>query len=314
MQTFAVKHKDNEIRAKSRSGGMFTAVSDYIFDHNGVVYGCVMDTQYSAKHIRAISKEDRDRMRGSKYIQSALGDTFSSVRKDLNDGVLVLFTGTPCQVAGLKKYLGKDYDNLLSLDILCHSVPSPKVWEAYVRWNEKKYKTTVKAADFRDKSEVGWRDHVETLWFDNGKKTTTRVFRNIFCSVNIARKSCYECRFKNLDRPGDITIGDYWGIEKNAPEFDDNKGVSLVLVNTEKGQKVFQSIMDDIDRKETSIETSMSSALICSYPEPKERAQFWKDFESKDFSYIAKKYGGLLPAHKKMLRKIKKTVKKVLPH
>lgn len=273
-----------------------------------------MDTQYSAKHIRAISKEERNRMRGSKYIQSTLGDTFSSVRKDLKDGVLVLFTGTPCQVAGLKKYLGKDYDNLLSVDILCHSVPSPKVWEAYVRWNEKKYRTTVKAADFRDKSEVGWRDHVETFLFNNGKKTTSRVFRNIFYSENIARKSCYECRFKSLDRPGDITIGDYWGIEKNAPEFDDNKGVSLVLVNTEKGKKVFQGIIDDIDHKKTSIETSMSNALTSSYPEPKEREQFWKDFESKNFKYIAKKYGGLLPAHKKLFRKIKKIVKKVFSH
>ena len=311
MLVFAVKHKDEFTRANSRSGGIFTAISDQ-FLNGGVVYGCIMGTQYKAVHIRATTKEQRDLMRGSKYIQSDIGDSFKNIKTDLENGYNVLFSGVPCQVAGLRNYLRKDYDNLVCIDILCHGVPSPKVWKTFVEWNEKKNDALAKIVNFRDKSEVGWRDHVESLTFEDGKKISSSVYTNIFYGHNSLRKSCYHCPFKNLNRVGDISIADYWGIENNVPEFDDNKGVSLVLINTDKGMKYFENAKSVVDWKATSIETSMQNALRISYPEPETRDQFWKDFESKDFTYIAKKYGGLTPLWRKAARKAKRIVKKVL--
>lgn len=307
MLVFAVKHKDETTRAKSRSGGIFTAISDQ-FLNGGVVYGCIMLNPYKAVHIRATTKEQRDLMRGSKYIQSDLGDLFKSIKADLNNGLYVLFTGVPCQVAGLRNYLGKEYANLVCIDILCHGVPSPKVWKAFVEWSERKKKSNVETVNFRDKSEVGWRDHVESLTFQDGEKISSKVYTNIFYGHNSLRQSCYHCPFKSLDRVGDLSIADYWGIENNAPEFDDDKGVSLVLVNTDKGMRYFENAKSVVDWKETSIETSMQNALRISYLEPETRDQFWKDFEFKDFSYIAQKYGGQLPVWKRIIRKVKKLI------
>lgn len=308
MKVYAVKHKDEAIRADSRSGGIFTAISDQFLD-SGVVYGCIMESPYKAVHIRTISKEQRDLMHGSKYIQSELGDTFKSVKADLESGLHVLFSGVPCQVAGLRNYLGKEYDNLLCIDVLCHGVPSRKVWEAYVKWQEKENKSIVKRVNFRDKSEAGWRDHVESLTFMDNKKISSNIYTTIFYSHNSLRKSCYHCPYKSIVRQGDISIADYWGVENNAPEFDDNKGVSLVLVNTDEGMKCFENAKSAIDWKETNIETSMQNALRISYPEPETRDQFWKDFNSKDFSYIAKKYGGLISIRERAIRKVKRIVK-----
>lgn len=239
-KVYAVKHKDEATRAASRSGGIFTALSDRVLSDGGVVYGCILTDDFSAIHIRAENTEERNRMRESKYIQSKLGNTFKNVKLDLDTGKRVLFSGTSCQVAGLKRYLGKEYNNLFCVDIVCHGVPSKKVWNAYLRWQEEKNHSKVVKVDFRNKRDFGWHDHVETLYFKNGKSSNSYVFRNLFYGHTVLRPSCYECQYKSVMHPGDITIADYWGIEKAAPEFDDNKGVSLVLVNNEAGEKTLK--------------------------------------------------------------------------
>lgn len=291
-KVYAVQHKSETVRAASRSGGIFTAVSDWVLAENGVVYGCVLDESFCAVHVRAEGIEDRDRMRGSKYIQSKLGDTYKNIRKDLMDGRLVLFTGTSCQVAGLRQYLGIEYANLYCVDIVCHGVPSPKVWNEYMSWQEKKNKSKVKNVDFRNKKDYGWRAHKETLTFENGKNLSSNVFTSLFYGHSILRPSCYECPYKSVMHPGDITIADYWGIEKAAPEFDDNKGVSLVLLNNETGAKVFESVKGYIKWIETRLEDSMQPPLKAPFPEPDNRNVFWRDFSSKNFDYVAKKYAG----------------------
>ena len=154
----------------------------------------------------------------------------------------MLFSGTSCQVDGLKKYLGKEYDNLFCVDIVCHGVPSKKIWDAYLHWQEQKKRSKVARVDFRNKKDYGWHDHVETFYFESGKSTSSRIFRNLFYGHMILRPSCYECPYKSIMHPGDITIADYWGIEKAAPEFDDNKGVSLVLVNNEVGERILELV------------------------------------------------------------------------
>lgn len=287
---YAVKHSNEEIRAASRSGGIFTAISDNVLKNGGVVYGCIITDELQAVHFRAISENERDRMRGSKYVQSKMGDIFRICKKDLIDGRKVLFSGTPCQVAGLKNFLNREYDNLVCVDILCHGVPSPAVWEKYVQWQEKKANDKIVKVDFRNKVDFGWRAHYETLWFSKGKKVDSRVYTNLFYKHSILRPCCYKCPFKSTDRVGDISIADYWGVEKVAPKFDDNKGVSLVLVNSDRGRKLFETAKGTIVWEETCLEDSMQNALKQSYQEPCDRKKFWKDFEEHSFDYVAVKY------------------------
>lgn len=290
-EVYAVKHKNESIRAASRSGGVFTALSDDVLKSGGVVYGCALDEDFSAVHIRAQDFSERDRMRGSKYVQSKLGETFKSVRTDLEQGRRVLFSGTSCQVAGLKNFLNRDYSNLLCVDILCLGVPSPKIWREYMNWKRNKLSDKVVGVDFRNKKDFGWREHVETLELSNGEKINSKVFPNFFHTHNIIRPSCYECPFKSIMHPGDITIADYWGIEKAAPKFDDNKGVSLVLINNDKGNELFESVKNNIEWQRTKIEDSIQPALIKPFERPRNREKFWDDFNNKDFEYVARKYG-----------------------
>lgn len=304
--TYAVIHKDNKVRESSRSGGIFTALSDFILESNGVIYGCVLTEGYQAVHYRAQSVEERNKMRGSKYIQSKMGNTYLNVKTDLCAGRLVLFSGTSCQVAGLKSFLGKEYINLLTVDIVCHGVPSSKVWIKYLKWLERKYDSSVVRVNFRNKIDFGWRAHKETIEFENGKKYHSDIFRTLFYNHLILRPSCYECHYKNLQHPGDITIADYWGVEDNAPEFDDDKGVSLVLINTNKGKGLFDSIKDKIYFKKTCLENSLQPPLVTNFSCPANRDSFWKDFSTRSFRYVVSKY-----CKPTLLTKIKYKLKKL---
>ncbi len=307
-EVYAVKHQSDKVIAASRSGGIFTAISDWILEQKGVVYGCVLTEDFQAVHTRAETQEERNAMRGSKYIPSSLGDTFRLIKQDLQEKRSVLFTGTSCQVAGLKKFLGEDYDNLFCMDIVCHGVPSPEVWNRYLNWQERKHHAKISSVNFRNKKDFGWREHVETLNFTNGKSVNSRIFTKLFYNHAVLRPSCYECPFKQIMHPGDITIADYWGIEKAAPDFDDNKGVSLVLVNNEKGKSVFESVHDSLRYKQTKLEDSMQPPLKAPFPRPDFRDRFWKDFSEKDFTWIAKKYGefGLRNRMKKLAVRIRR--------
>lgn len=253
-------------------------------------------------------------MRGSKYVQSKLGNTFKNVKVDLDDQKNVLFSGTSCQVAGLKKYLGKEYGNLICVDIVCHGVPSKKVWGAYLRWQEQKNSCKIINVDFRNKKDFGWHEHIETLYFENGKSTNSRIFKTLFYRHMILRPSCYECLYKSVMHPGDITIADYWGIDKAAPEFDDNRGVSLVLVNNEVGEKALEQIKDKLFWKQTKLEDSLQPPLEAPFPKPENREQFWYDFKNKQFEYISKKYGDyrLWNDLKIFIKKIKRKIRKVV--
>ena len=310
-KVYTVKHKSEDVRMDSRSGGIFTALSDKILSEDGVVYGCILTKDFLAVHARAENVEERDKMRGSKYIQSKLGDTFKKVQEDLDAGRKVLFSGTSCQVDGLKHYLGNEYNNLLCVDIVCHGVPSKKVWKAYLSWQEKKNKSTAIKVDFRNKRDYGWYDHVETVFFENGKSVSSRIFKNLFYGHTILRPCCYECPYKSVLHPGDITIADYWGIENAAPGFADNKGVSLVLINNEKGMGTFETVKNQLIFKQTKIEDSLQPPLKAPFPKPANRETFWSDFESKSFDFIAKKYGdyGLKNELKTFMGRIKRKVK-----
>ncbi len=288
---FAVKHKNLDVRMNSRSGGFFTALSDYVLDRGGVVYGCILTETFEAMHVRADNSKMRDSMRGSKYVQSRMGDVFADVRKDLHDDRRwVLFTGTPCQVSGLKGFLDGDYEQLILADIFCHGVPSPEVWRQYLAWQEKQNGKCT-AVDFRNKKDFGWADHVETLKFGD-KAVNSQVFTYIFYGHRALRPCCYQCPFRSLHRVGDVSMADYWEIDRAYPGFNDNKGVSLVFVNNDKGAKIFDAVKNDLEWKQTKLEDSTRPSMLHPFPEPEDRDLFWKDFSSGSFGKVARKYAG----------------------
>ena len=291
-KVYAAKHCDFDTRMSSRSGGVFSALSDVVLEQNGVVYGCIFDEDLQVIHARATSKDTRDKMRGSKYAQSNLRDTFRHVKEDLDSGLAVLFSGTTCQVDGLLHFLGKGYENLITVDILCHGVPSPALYTSYLSWQEKRHSSKIVKMDFRNKKDFGWNEHVETLVFENGKTINARTYAKLYYKHTMLRPSCYSCPYKKITRPSAITIADYWGINKAAPGFDDNNGVSLVLVNTEEGSEICERIREKLDVVETRIEDSMQHPLIGNFKIPENREQFWQDYQNKSFGELARKYGG----------------------
>lgn len=233
-EIYAARHKDIHEIETSRSGAAFIAISDYILENGGIVYGVGYKDHFRVAHKRATTKEERNEFKGSKYVQSDLDGIFRQVKEDLKQGNTVLFSGTPCQTAGLNSYIGnKLRENLVLVDIVCHGVPGPYMWRDYLDYLEKKQGSKICWVNFRDKQEYGWAAHKETFKFVKGEGKMS--FTYLFYQNIMFRHSCGKCHFANTQRPSDITIADFWGWEKTDPEFNkDNKGVSLVLVNTEK--------------------------------------------------------------------------------
>ena len=283
LDVFGVKHKNEEIRQASRSGGVFTALTDHILACGGTVYGVALNSKFLAEHRRADTKNERDRFRGSKYIQSDMGNVYAQIREDLKAGRAVFFSGTPCQVAAVRKSIKREAsENLYLVDIICHGVPSPKVWRDYLDEREKECGAPVEAVDFRSKK-FGWSASKET-YIIKGVEYDSEFFTKLFYSHWIIRPSCFECKYKCVPRVGDITIADYWGIEKAIPNFNDDKGVSLVLINTEKGQHLFDSVKGDTVWQKAKLEDSMQNSLKTCYPEPAGRREFWKEYRQTGMS------------------------------
>lgn len=312
MNTYIVKQKDINSRMKSRSGGVFAAISDAILEIGGVVYGCALDESFHAYHRRATSKEERDLFRGSKYVQSNMKDAMKQALDDLKNGETVLFSGTPCQVAGMKAICPSNCtDKLICIDIVCHGVPSPAVWNSYMEYMEKKYHGKITGVDFRNKRSHGWWEHIESVKI-HGFEHDSQIYKNLFYEHNVLRECCYECPYKSLERQGDITIADAWGIAKAAPDFDDNHGVSLVLSNTTKGQEWLDKALEECDYRECDIKDYMQDPFIKSFEKPENYEEFWKDFSSKDFGKIVKeKYEDSFKTHVKW--RMKRMVKAVVP-
>ena len=294
-EVYAVRHVDEAELARSQSGAAFWAFAESVLNEGWVIYGVGYDDKLHVIHKRVETIESCQELRGSKYSQSDLRGVFREIKKNLQQGEKILFTGTPCQVAGLKSYIpNKLHQNLLTIDLVCHAVPSPKVWEEYVKWIEEKYKDKVVATDFRNKK-FGWRSHVETFKLKTtGKEIKRSTFRFFyFLNDHLAvRKSCAKCKFTNLKRPGDLTIGDFWGWENNSTEWNDNKGISLLLINTEKGKQLFEQVNT---RFLNSIKSNTTDCLQPQLIEPievnKNQEIFVEELQKFGFNYVVKKYG-----------------------
>lgn len=294
---YAAKNKNEQDRKRSSSGGMFLNLSDYVLKQNGVIYGAAFNDELRVEHIRAEDKENRDRCIGSKYSQSKLGDIFQKVKQDIENNKMVLFTGTPCQIAGLNKFLGNmNKEKLILVDIVCHGTPSPKLFNEYIKFIEKKRKKKIKGYFHRAK-DFGWGVHLEKVLYEDGKEefksTLSQSWKTVFYTHFALRPSCYNCKFTNLDRPSDITIADFWGIKKFAPEFADKEGVSLFIVNTVKGKEVFENIRKNLDCIERSAHEATEGNPNLKTPSkmPENRKKFWEEYQKNGIEFILKKYG-----------------------
>ncbi len=310
------RHKDIEEVMNSRSGAVFVALSDYVLEHNGVVYGAGYSEHFQVIHKRATNKQERDELRGSKYVQSDLTGIFPQVKKDLKEGLLVLFSGTPCQTAGLASYIGKKLrSNLLLVDIVCHGVPSPYIWRDYLSFLEEKHCSKATEVDFRNKKLYGWRAHKDTIVFENNEIENVAWYSQFFYNGLFFRDSCEKCHFCNLKRPSDFTLGDFWGLEKQDTQFNaDDKGVSLLLINTTKGEYFFNQIKEQLSTIKTTIPiyTAANPNLrIPSWIHPKKK-QFVYDYSHKGFTYIYKHDYNKVSYLHLQIRKLKNKIKTLL--
>lgn len=292
----AVINKDEDIRLNSSSGGVFTLLASEIIEKGGVVFGAALSEDCkSVSHISVQNSEELVALRGSKYVQSKIGNTYSQVKALLEKGKKVLFSGTPCQISGLYAFLNKEYENLFTCDFICHGVPSPLVWEKYIELREEKASSKTDKVFFRDKQK-GWRNYLVQFQFQNGvryvQSNTEDLYMRGFISDIYLRPSCYDCKFKGTNRPSDITLADFWGVENLCPEMYDNKGTSLLIVNSEKGKKIFGLISDSTINKEVDLDTAISfnSAAIKSVTMPKKRDDFFAELNSISAKKLFNKY------------------------
>lgn len=310
---YGARHKDmNEVET-SRSGAAFIAISDYILEQGGVVYGAGYTDHFRVVHKRATTKEERDEFKGSKYVQSDMTGVFRQVKQDLRDGLTVLFSGTPCQTSGLNSYIGKRLrENLFLVDIVCHGVPSPYMWRDYIAYLEKKQGSPIVWVNFRDKQKYGWAAHHETFKFKMGGKMS---FTYLFYKHIMFRKSCGNCHFTNTKRPSDITIADFWGWEKTNPNFNaDNKGCSLVVLNTEKGRKLFEAVHDRLNTMPAKLEDCLQPNMMHPSEIHPRREKFEEEYAKKGFKYVYFKYGeeGWRYKLRILLRRIKRCITIIL--
>lgn len=248
QRAFLFQNKNVSARKQSTSGGFVSAIGEYVISNGGVAYGVAFDKDFIVKHQRAITLEQLYKFRKSKYVQSFQGQTFASVKEDLESGKLVLYTGTPCQVSGLNSYLGKKYSNLVLVDIMCHSVPSPLVFEEYKKYilNKMGAKKIVDI-DFRDKSKCGYKYSMMTVVTDKGiysEGIDTDPFLRAFFQDYSIRPSCCNCAFKTQKRVSDITIWDCFNINEIDKSFDDDKGTTRLLIQSKQGEEIIGKLRD----------------------------------------------------------------------
>lgn len=321
-EAYAAYAKDVSIRDKSTSGGIFSELAFEIIKDGGAVYGAVYDNQFHILHICIENAEDLGMLRGAKYAQSNLGQSFREIRKKLELGQSVLFAGTPCQVAGLKSFLQKDFESLFTVDFVCHGIPSPEVWKGYVEYRAKNDNAgqLPEKIDLRSKH-TGWSHYQYSNIYHYGKgitysaKSGTDLYMRLFVGDYINRSSCAECRFKGYGRISDITLGDFWGICDIAPEMDDNKGTSLVLLHSEKGKDLFSNLDKRIQYKKVTLEqtAAQNPSLLYSSQGNPQREKIFRAALSGHFEEVEAILQTPIPKNtfsKRVLRKIRNIIKR----
>lgn len=310
LAVYAAKNTNEEIRLKSSSGGIFTLLAEQVIAEGGVVFGVRFNKNWEVIHDYTETSEGLEAFRGSKYVQSVIGDNYIKAKRFLNNGRKVLFSGTPCQIAGLKNFLRKDYENLLTVEVVCHGVPSPMVWRDYLDYKRAERaagKNTVSSSlnelpvitgiSFRDKTN-GWKKYGFRICYAASKAAENSVsesaktanceitpfnenlFMKGFLKNIYLRPSCYHCAARQGKSGADISIADYWGIQSIHPEIDDDKGTGLVLINTKQGANYFNSIANQINSLTSNYNNAImqNPCIVKSVKEPNRRHLFWRNY------------------------------------
>lgn len=316
-RAYACINKDEKIRMQSTSGGIFTLLAKAIINKGGVVFGASFNNEFGVYHTYSETIEGLEKFRGSKYLQSDIGNTYKKAKEFLDDGRYVLFTGTPCQIEGLINFLGKEYEKLYLQDIICHGVPSPKVWKEYKEYRENKANSNLKNISFRNKEAEGWNKYHVNMKFENNENYDSLhnndAYIKAFLSHLSLRESCTDCKFKKKNRLSDITLADFWGIKNVKQEMNDEKGTSMVIVNSEKGQVLMNEIKDDMICKEVDFDLAIKGNPSFTKVSEKnvKSDQFFEELGRKDFEQLVNKYMPKVKISEKIKRKIKKIIKKI---
>lgn len=340
LAVYAAKNKNESIRLNSSSGGIFTPLAEHIISECGVVFGAMFDDEWNVKHSYTETIEGLAKFRGSKYVQSTIGDSYSVAKKFLTENRKVLFSGTPCQIAGLKKFLHKEYDNLFTVEVVCHGVPSPKVWHDYLKYKQEgvavKHEqdkqiglTKITNISFRDKSD-GWKKFSFRMEYTNQDQIPNNVepAKDINSTIEITpykmdtymagflknltlRPSCFHCAARKGKSGADISIADYWNIEAVHSGFDDDKGCGLVLVNSERGEHLYNSISNQIDSINSFYKKAIifNKCIIESVERPSQRTLFWNIYHQKgieSIKFVCKQMKR--PIYKRVISRLKRII------
>jgi len=293
-KVYAALEKNDIERVKSSSGGIFTTLARKVISGGGVVFGAIIDEKMTVQHYEATDDIGLNKIRESKYVQSEIGDCYQKALNRLKEGKVVLFSGTPCQIAGLRNYIGVDFASLITVDLLCHGVPSPEIFKKYVKSEEEKAGARLKSIQFRSK-EIGWKENKTIRIFENGVTASwPDTFVPGFLKDYYLRETCYNCPFSSTERCGDITLGDFWGYSEKKPDYieDDDKGLSLVMINTPKGEKIFKKIRSSIAFTERTIEEASVGNLVLSQSlhKPDDYLGFWEKAEVVEWDKLCEEY------------------------
>lgn len=309
---YAAYNKNLEVRKKSSSGGVFNVLARYVLNSNGFVVGASFDDELHLIHKVISNEEELPLLMGSKYLQSELKNTFRYLQTILEKN-LVLFVGTPCQIAGLRAFLQRDYENLICVDLICHGVPSPKMFSRYLEELERLNNSKVVKYNFRDKV-TGWENYSNTAEFNFGKFTQLQrnnAYMKLFLSDAALRESCYNCKFKLGNKYSDITLGDFWGIANVYPEMYNTYGVSSIILNTEKGERIFEKVRSEFECKQCKLEeiVMFNPCLKESPIRNVKRDSFFIDIDKLSFNELTRKYEKRTSLLKKVCGKMKSVIK-----
>jgi coenzyme F420-reducing hydrogenase beta subunit len=289
-----VQHKNSKICSQSTAGGAFSAIAEYIIEQGGVVFGVELQADYSVRHIYIDKKEELQKFRNSKYVQSNIGNIYQQVKKFLDMDKLVCFSGTPCQIEGLLRYLQKDYENLILVDVVCRAVPSPGVWKKYMDMVNKKY-GFIKSVRFRDKT-LGYQYSTMVMIDNKGNEyrggVESQIWLRMFFSGMIIRPSCTDCKFRSANRKSDFTIWDCFNVYQIDRGFDENCGTTRVLIHTVKGKNIFEKIKEKLKYKIIPVEIAVKGVkeMSTSPVENSRKAEFFKDMKIMSMESLMDKY------------------------
>lgn len=296
IPVIAARNKEAAVLESSQSGGVFSSLAKAVMTEGGTVYGAAYNQDFTVSHHRSETLAGCKAFRGSKYVQSEMGDIFLQVRKDLEEGRKVLFSGTPCQVAGLLAFVPtKLQSGLVTVDFICHGVPSPYVWRDYLDYMKRK--GNLVSAVFRDKSAGGWKVHVESFGYANGKHVFRETYRVLFYKNVMLRHSCSVCPYDYSRRKADVTIADFWGVDEMLPHLDGSQGTSMVIPMTEKGRDLVSAVLPDLAAEKANLPVEFISRRNPNLLRPSkichERQMFEDIYPEKGFLYAARRWGDM---------------------